>query len=125
MSCKEEYGVQTPVNTPAIDVTTQKLEPAADEAGSVRAYIGTEVTAHGLNLELVSKVTVDDAEAEIVTKEFKTLVFKVPTLPLAQNDDPPRTSLQKYWRPAATPPQARTWFPSTRYSQRTTSAMRK
>lgn len=96
VSCKEEYGVQTPVNTPAIDVTTQKLEPAADEAGSVRAYIGTEVTAHGLNLELVSKVTVDDAEAEIVSKEFKTLVFKVPTLPLAQNDDPYKVSLKVF-----------------------------
>ena len=82
-SCREEYGIQTPVNTPAIDVTTQKLEPAADEAGSVRAFIGTEVTAHGLNLEHVSKVTVDDLEAEILTKEFKTLVFKIPALSFA------------------------------------------
>ena len=96
VSCKEEYGIQTPVNTPAIDVTTQKLEPAADEAGSVRAFIGTEVTAHGFNLEHVSKVTVDDADAEIVTKEFKTLVFKIPALPFAQNDDPYKVTLKVF-----------------------------
>ena len=96
VSCKREYGVQTPVNTPAIDVTTQKLEPAADEAGSVRAFIGTEVTAHGLNLEHVSKVTVDDLEAEILTKEFKTLVFKIPALSFAQNDDPYKVALKVF-----------------------------
>ena len=96
VSCKEEYGIQTPVNTPAIDVTTQKLEPAADEAGSVRAFIGTEVTAHGFNLEHVSKVTVDDADAEIVTKEFKTLVFKIPALSFAQNDDPYKVTLKVF-----------------------------
>lgn len=95
-SCQEEYGVTTPVNTPAIDVTTQKLEPAADEAGAVRAFIGTEVTAHGLNLDLVSKVTVDDVEAEIVTKEFKTLVFKIPALPFPQADDPRKVTLKVF-----------------------------
>ena len=96
VSCKEEYGIQNPVNTPAIDVTTQKLEPAADEAGSVRAFIGTEVTAHGFNLEHVSKVTVDDSEAEILTKEFKTLVFKIPALSFAQNDDPYKVTLKVF-----------------------------
>jgi len=96
VSCKQEYGVTTPVNTPAIDVTTQKLEPAADESGAVRAFIGTEVTAHGFNLELVSKVTVDDKEAEIVSKEFKTLVFKIPTLGFAQNDDPYKVVLKVF-----------------------------
>ena len=96
VSCREEYGIQNPVNTPAIDVTTQKLEPAADEAGSVRAFIGTEVTAHGFNLEHVSKVTVDDADAEIVTKEFKTLVFKIPALSFAQNDDPYKVTLKVF-----------------------------
>lgn len=96
VSCKQEYGVTTPVNTPAIDVTTQKLDPAADESGAVRAFIGTEVTAHGFNLELVSKVTVDDVEAEIVSKEFKTLKFKIPALSFAQNDDPYKVVLKVF-----------------------------
>lgn len=94
LSCKKE-GIR-PKNIPAIDVTTQKLEPAADESGSVRAFVGTEVTAKGFNLDKVGLVKLNDLEAEIVSKDIKTLVFKVPDLGLAQRDDPHQVKLVVY-----------------------------
>lgn len=94
LSCKKE-GIQ-PKNIPAIDVTTQKLEPAADESGSIRAFVGTEVTAKGFNLDKVGLVKVNDLEAEIVSKDIKTLVFKVPALDLAQRDEPYQVKLEVF-----------------------------
>lgn len=94
LSCKKE-GIQ-PKHIPAIDVTTQKLEPAADESGSIRAFVGTEVTAKGFNLDKVGLVKMNDLEAEIVSKDIKTLVFKVPSMGLAQRDDPYQVKLVVY-----------------------------
>lgn len=94
LSCKREQPV--PVNTPAIDITNNKLSPDPNESGTVRAYVGTEVTAVGFNLDKVGEVRFDETVAEIVSKEIKKLVFKVPTLPLAQKDEPQKTLLQVF-----------------------------
>ncbi len=96
-------SVSKTVNTPAINVTTEKLAPNTDESGSVRAYIGTEVTAKGFNLDKVSKVTFDDVEAAIVEQDIKTLVFEVPAMDLAQSDDPHKVFLQVYDADGKTP----------------------
>ncbi len=80
-------------HVPAINITTPKtpLEPNATgsdgESGTVRAYIGTVVSAIGVNLDQVSCVTLGGMEAEIVEQTMKTLKFKVPALDLAQRDD--------------------------------------
>ncbi len=94
LSCKREQPA--PVNTPAIDITNNKLSPDPNESGTVRAYVGTEVTAVGFNLDKVGEVRFDETVAEIVSKEIKKLVFKVPALPLAQKDEPQKTLLQVF-----------------------------
>ncbi len=87
---------------PAINITTPKtpLEPNATgsdgESGTVRAYIGTVVSAIGVNLDCVSSVTLGGMEAEIVEKTMKTLKFKVPALDLAQRDEPYEQELLVY-----------------------------
>lgn len=85
---------------PAIDVSTRKLAPDATgangESGTTRAFVGTVVTAEGLNLDQVGRVTFDDVAAEIVEQNFKVLKFKVPALDLPQRDDSYRTDLLVY-----------------------------
>lgn len=85
-SCKKE--AQTLVNTPAVNVTTEKLDPNTDESGTVRAYVGTKVTAKGLNLDKVGAVRIDGKDAAIVEKTMKTLVFEIPAMDKAQQDEP-------------------------------------
>ena len=85
-SCKKE--AQTLVNTPAVNVTTEKLDPNTDESGTVRAFAGTKVTAKGLNLDKVGAVKIDGKEATIVEKSMKALVFEVPAMDKAQQDEP-------------------------------------
>lgn len=87
-------------HTPAIDVTTRTLVPdatgSAGESGSTRAFVGTVVTAQGFNLDRVSRVTMNDAEAEIVEQTIRVLKFKVPALGFAQRDDSYQTDLLVY-----------------------------
>lgn len=83
-ACGPEQSEVDAQHTPSINSTT--LSPMTDESGSVRAYIGTEVSAGGFNLDLVSHVTVDGVEAEITEQTIKTLKFKIPALDLAQQD---------------------------------------
>lgn len=83
-ACGPEQSEVDVQHTPAINSTT--LSPMTDESGSVRAYIGTEISAEGFNLDLVSHVTVDGVEAEITEQTIKTLKFKIPALDLAQQD---------------------------------------
>ncbi len=85
-SCEKEK--QTLVNTPAINITTEKLDPNTDESGTVRAFAGTLVTAKGLNLDKVGAVKVDGKEATVVEKSMKTLVFEIPAMDKAQQDEP-------------------------------------
>ena len=93
-SCQEQ-PVETE-NIPAINVTSEKLVPAADDSGTVRAYAGDQVTAKGLNLDKVGKVTVDGVEAKIVEKTMKTLVFEIPVLDKAQRDEPYMVDLEVF-----------------------------
>ena len=92
--CRQEAF--QPVHTPAINVTGKKLSPDADAAGKVPAFVGTEVTAEGFNLDHVSRVTIDDVEATIVSRTIKQLVFEIPALDLAQSDEPHPVSLKVY-----------------------------
>lgn len=105
-ACTDDDGI-TVQQTPAVDVTTDTLQPNATgstgESGSVRAYVGTEVTAHGFNLDRVSHVTFaaavegsEEVEAEIVEQSIKELKFKVPSLGLAQRDASYAADLRVY-----------------------------
>lgn len=91
-SCMKEP--QQIVNTPAFDSST--LTPKTDESGTVRAFVGTEVTAKGFNLDKVTKVTFSDVEAEIKSQSINSIAFVVPQLDLAQQDDPHLTILKAY-----------------------------
>ena len=91
-SCRKEP--QQIVNTPAFDSST--LTPKTDESGTVRAFVGTEVTAKGFNLDKVTKVTFSDVEAEIKSQSINSITFTVPQLDLAQQDDPHLTILKAY-----------------------------
>lgn len=105
-SCNDDDGI-TAQQTPAVDVTTRTLQPNATgstgESGSVRAYVGTVVTAQGFNLDRVSHVTfaasaedAEEVEAEIVEQSIKELKFKVPALGLAQRDGSYAADLRVY-----------------------------
>jgi hypothetical protein len=82
--CQEE-SVEI-INTPALDSST--VSPAANESGTVRAYVGTEVTASGFNLDKVTDVMVNEAKAEIVSQTIKTISFRMPAMEFAQQDAP-------------------------------------
>lgn len=106
-ACNKDDGI-TAQQTPAIDVTTRTLQPNATgstgESGSVRAFVGEIVTAQGINLDCVSRVTfaaasvegAEEVEAEIVEKSLRELKFKVPSLGLAQRDAAYAADLRVY-----------------------------
>lgn len=91
-SCRKEP--QQIVNTPAFDSST--MTPKTDESGTIRAFVGTEVTAKGFNLDKVTKVTFSDVEAEIKSQSINSITFTVPQLDLAQQDEPHLTILKAY-----------------------------
>ena len=94
ISCKNEAPVT--INTPAINTTNKTLVPNPNESGTVRAYIGDEVTAEGFNLDKVGAVRFDGVDAEIVSQTIKKLVFKIPVLNLPQADDPSKVLLEVF-----------------------------
>lgn len=94
VSCKQE--APETVNTPAINITNKKLSPDPNESGTVRAYIGDEVTAEGFNLDKVGAVRFDGVEAEIVSQTIKKIVFKIPVLNLPQADEPAKVLLEVF-----------------------------
>lgn len=79
---------------PAVNPAT--LSPLSNESGSVKAYIGTEVTAEGFNLDRVGSITMDDLPAEMTGQTIKELKFKVPALDYAQNDLPYAVKLKVF-----------------------------
>lgn len=79
---------------PAVNPAT--LSPLSNESGSVKAYIGTEVSVEGFNLDLVGAVTMDDLPAEITAQSIKLLKFRVPALEYAQNDLPYAVKLKVF-----------------------------
>ena len=94
-SCDQEPEIVVH-SSPAIDITNYKLDPNANESGTVRAYAGTQVTAKGLNLDRVGAVKIDGVDAAIVSKEMKELVFEIPALDKPQQDDPYRVDLEVF-----------------------------
>ncbi len=71
---------------PALNPAT--ISPLSNESGSVRAYVGTEVTVQGFNLDCIGAVTMDDIEVEFTAQSIKELKFRIPALDYAQNDLP-------------------------------------
>lgn len=80
--------------TPALNSAT--LSPLSNESGSVRAYVGTEVTVQGFNLDRIGAVTMDDIEVELTAQSIKELKFRIPALGYAQNDLPYAVRLLAY-----------------------------
>lgn len=93
-ACGPEMNEVEAHHVPSINGTT--LAPMSDESGSVRAYVGTEISVQGFNLDLVSRVSMGDLDAEITEKTIKTLKFKVPALDLPQQDAPHLVQLSVY-----------------------------
>ena len=93
-ACGPEMNEVDVQNNPAIN--SSSLEPMTDESGSTRAYVGTEVSIGGFNLDRVSHVTVDGLEAEITEQTIKILKFKIPALDLAQQDAPYQVWMDVY-----------------------------
>lgn len=92
--CQEEPAEL--VKTPAINVTSSTLVPNTDESGTVRAYVGTQVTATGFNLDRVGAVKIDGIEAVIAEKTISRLVFEIPELGYAQQDNPYKVFLEVF-----------------------------
>ena len=67
VSCKQE--APETVNTPAINITNKKLSPDPNESGTVRAYIGDEVTAEGFNLDKVGAVRFNGVDQIVLSFE--------------------------------------------------------
>lgn len=101
VSCKDD--AIRPEKIPAVNVTSEKLSPDTDESGKVRAYVGTAVTAKGINLDKVTKVTFGDLEAPILSASLMELVFEIPELGLAQDDEPQQVIL-RVWGESADKP---------------------
>ncbi|MDE6507637.1 MAG: hypothetical protein K2L04_04145 [Alistipes sp.] len=72
------------------------IAPLSNESGSVRAYVGTEVTVQGFNLDRIGAVTMDDIEVELTAQSIKELKFRIPALDYAQNDLPYAVKLRAY-----------------------------
>ena len=79
---------------PALNPAT--ISPLSNESGSVRAYVGTEVTVQGFNLDCIGAVTMDDIEVEFTAQSIKELKFRIPALDYAQNDLPYAVKLRAY-----------------------------
>lgn len=96
-SCADRSGFIDPEDTqrtPALNSAT--LSPLSNESGSVRAYVGTEVTVQGFNLDRIGSVMMDDIEVELTAQSIKELKFKIPALDYAQNDLPYAVRLLAY-----------------------------
>lgn len=95
--CNDDSGFIDAEDTqriPALNSAT--LSPLSNESGSVRAYVGTEVTVQGFNLDRIGAVTMDDIEVELTARSIKELKFKIPALAYAQNDLPYAVKLRAY-----------------------------
>lgn len=93
-SCGASIDEISAHHTPAINKST--IKPMPTESGSDPAYIGTQVTAGGFNLDLVGLVTINGVEAEIMEQDIKTVKFKIPALDLPQQDIPHMCELVIY-----------------------------
>ena len=81
-------------HVPALNAQT--FMPLSNESGSVKAYVGTEVSVSGFNLDQVGSVTVDDIAVEITEQNIKQIKFKIPALDHAQRDQPYAVELKAF-----------------------------
>lgn len=81
-------------HVPALNAQT--FMPLSNESGSVKAYVGTEVSVSGFNLDQVGSVTMDDIAVEITEQNIKQIKFKIPALDHAQRDQPYAVELKAF-----------------------------
>lgn len=86
VSCNSQINSVDIENIPAVNGS--KIVPKTDESGTTKAYIGTEVTLDGYNLDRVSRVEIADVTAEITEQTMRVLKFQIPALDLGQRDNP-------------------------------------
>lgn len=92
--CKNDHFLDGGEHIPAINSAT--LAPATNASGTQQAYIGTEVSVEGFNLDRLTSVTVAEVPAEITVQDIRTVKFRIPALELAQNDLPYEVEIKAY-----------------------------
>ncbi len=92
--CKDDHFLEGGEYVPALNSAT--LAPATNASGTQRAYVGTEVSVQGFNLDRLTAVTVADVPAEITAQNIKELKFRIPALELAQSDLPHEVELKAF-----------------------------
>lgn len=92
--CKDDHFLEGGEYVPALNSAT--LAPATNASGTQRAYVGTEVSVQGFNLDRLTAVTVADVPAEITAQNIKELKFRIPALELAQRDLPYEVELKAF-----------------------------
>lgn len=92
--CREDHFLEGGEYIPALNSAT--LAPETNASGTKQAYIGTEVSVQGFNLDRLSAVTVADVPAEITAQSIKELKFRIPALELAQSDLPHEVEIKAF-----------------------------
>lgn len=92
--CREDHFIEGGEYIPALNSAT--LAPATNASGTQRAYVGTEVSVEGFNLDRLSSVTVADVPAEITAQTIKELKFRIPALELEQRDLPHEVEIKAF-----------------------------
>ena len=92
--CQEDHFIEGGEYIPALNSAT--LAPATNASGTQRAYVGTEVSVEGFNLDRLSSVTVADVPAEITAQTIKELKFRIPALELEQRDLPHEVEIKAF-----------------------------
>jgi len=92
--CRDDHFLDGGEYVPVLNSAT--LSPLSNESGSVKAYVGTEVSVQGFNLDKVASVTMDDIEVELTSQSIKELKFKIPALDYAQSDLPYAVRLEVF-----------------------------
>ncbi len=84
-------------HVPAVNSTTSKINPYPNSSNTgTRAFVGTEVTCVGYNLDQVGRVTINDVDALITMQDIETLKFQIPALDLPQMDETQQTEWRVY-----------------------------
>ncbi len=92
--CREDHFIEGGEYIPALNSAT--LAPATNASGTQRAYVGTEVSVQGFNLDRLTAVTVADMPAEITAQSIKELKFRIPALELEQRDLPHEVEIKAF-----------------------------
>ena len=76
----------------------QTFDPLSNESGSIPAYVGTEVSVSGFNLDQVGTITMDGIDVEFTYQDIKQIRFRIPFLDYAQRDQPYAVELKAFDR---------------------------